>query len=371
MGYLAQSLLAGKGLSSPFGVPTGPTAIICPGYPVIVAVVFRAFGSYSLASATALIGINIALNTLCTWAILDLGCSLAAPRGAKWAAAIWALSPPLVWMPTIFWDTSLSVAGALGAVVFSVRWSPLKKLSHWFYFGAASGLLGLVNPALVPCLIISAGLKAVQESRWWRKLLLMLCGSVLLFAPWSIRNARVFHAWIPTRTTMGLELWMGNREGADGFLDSSAFPTYNSYELMKYKQSGEVVFMQKKGSMAFAAIQAKPATFILLTLKRIMRFWMGSGSRPGVRAYVIHASITTVFGLCGLIQLLRQRSHSAVFFCIVLLLFPLPYYITHAELRYRLVIDPLLLALTAVSVEAILSQPQRRARMFSRSSLYL
>jgi hypothetical protein len=33
-----------------------------------------------------------------------------------------------------------------------------------------------------------------------------------------------------------------------------------------------------------------------------------------------------------------------------LMLFPLPYYITHAEFRYRLVIDPLLTILAAYAV---------------------
>ena len=47
MGLLAQSLLAGKGLSSPFGRDTGPTAFIAPIYPILVAGVFRLFGTLS------------------------------------------------------------------------------------------------------------------------------------------------------------------------------------------------------------------------------------------------------------------------------------------------------------------------------------
>src|ERR1700744_4383174 len=33
LGYLAQSLASGRGLSSPFGGPTGFTALVTPGYP--------------------------------------------------------------------------------------------------------------------------------------------------------------------------------------------------------------------------------------------------------------------------------------------------------------------------------------------------
>jgi hypothetical protein len=48
---------------------------------------------------------------------------------------------------------------------------------------------------------------------------------------------------------------------------------------------------------------------------------------------------------------LQQRRLSlAVLFLLPLILFPLPYYITHAEFRYRLVIDPLLTILAAYAV---------------------
>ena len=34
--FLAQSLAAGRGLSSPFGGSTGPTAFLAPGYPAVL-----------------------------------------------------------------------------------------------------------------------------------------------------------------------------------------------------------------------------------------------------------------------------------------------------------------------------------------------
>jgi hypothetical protein len=41
-----------------------------------------------------------------------------------------------------------------------------------------------------------------------------------------MRNARVLHAFIPLRSTVGFELWVGNRAGATGFLDESRFPWF-------------------------------------------------------------------------------------------------------------------------------------------------
>ena len=53
LGFLATSLSSGHGLSSPFGGSTGPTAFLAPGYPAMLGLVFRLFGSYSFASAAA------------------------------------------------------------------------------------------------------------------------------------------------------------------------------------------------------------------------------------------------------------------------------------------------------------------------------
>ena len=50
----------------------------------------------------------------------------------------------------------------------------------------------------------------------------------------------------------------------------------------------------------------------------------------------------------GLLQ--RRRPNVAALFWLPLLLFPLPYYITHAEFRYRLIIDPLLTILGAYAI---------------------
>lgn len=46
----------------------------------------------------------------------------------------------------------------------------------------------------------------------------------------------------------------------------------------------------------------------------------------------------------------ENRVSLAVLFLLPVMLFPLPYYITHAEFRYRLVVDPLLTILAAYGV---------------------
>jgi hypothetical protein len=61
--------------------------------------------------------------------------------------------------------------------------------------------------------------------------------------------------------------------------------------------------------------------------------------------------LTTGLGAMGLWRLLQRRRLSlAALFLLPLMLFPLPYCITHAEFRYRLMVDPLLTILGAYAV---------------------
>src|SRR5271155_2053276 len=46
-GHIAYSVAAGKGFSSPYERDSGPTAMLPPVYPMLVAGLFKIFGSYS------------------------------------------------------------------------------------------------------------------------------------------------------------------------------------------------------------------------------------------------------------------------------------------------------------------------------------
>jgi hypothetical protein len=161
----------------------------------------------------------------------------------------------------------------------------------------------------------------------------------------------VFGVFIPLRSTVGFELWMGNRPGATGFLEESLFPLFNREERDLYAAKGEVAYMRDKSTLAKAYIRAYPAEFLRLSTVRFIRFWTGTGSKDGSVIFAVHAIFTTAFGVMGMRRLCKSgRGRLAVLFLLPLMLFPLPYYITHAEFRYRLVVDPLLTMLAAYAV---------------------
>ena len=351
MGLLAKSLLAGLGLSSPFGVPTGPTAFIAPGYPILVAAVFRIFGIDSQASEAVLMLINVAANLITIWIMMRLAARFYNRTAALLAGIFWAISPPLLWMPSIFWDTSLCIALFLGLFTLALDCADRPSRRLWILMGAYSAITALITPALLLVILATLGWTAWMTWRTQRtSILLAALTLIVVFSPWPIRNARVFHAFIPLRTTVGFELWMGNRPGATGFLDETIFPMYNQHELALYIQQGEVAYTQHKSELARQYILANPGIFLRMTLKRFFRFWSGTGNSSSSIVYLIHAVITTLLGWLGLLLLFRIDRRRALLFALPLLLFPFPYYITHAEFRYRLIIDPLLTILAAIAL---------------------
>ena len=351
LAFLAQSLLVGHGLSSPFGGSTGLSALVAPGYPAMVGLIFRLFGSYSVASAAAVMVLQTLFAVLTVAVIMHVARRLFGIRAAKLAGAFWALSLPLLWLPTIFWETCLSTLLLVGTIAFALRCVERPSKGIWVLIGAYCGLGILVNPALILAMVAILSWATYQtRSRSRYEPLMGLLVMLVVFAAWPIRNARVLHAFIPLRSNFGYELWQGNRTGADGFFDDSLYPLHNKREYADYRSMGEVAYMREKSTLAKTYIRAHPGEFVTLTAKRAVRFWIGSGGRVNSGAVELHAFTTSLLGLLGLLALFKQRRAVAVLFLLPLLIFPLPYYVTHADFRFRILLDPLLTILSAYAV---------------------
>jgi 4-amino-4-deoxy-L-arabinose transferase-like glycosyltransferase len=352
LGTLAQSLVAGQGLSSPFGGSTGPTALLAPGYPALISLFFRIFGSFTFAAAIAVMLMQVLFSVTTVLLIMMVARRCFDSRTADLAGVFWAVSLPLIWMPTIFWETCLSTLLLVGMIALALRCEQKPTRLLWALMGAYCGLAALVNPALLMALLALLGWAAWQtrKSSYYSPLLALVV-FVLIYAPWPIRNARVLGAFIPLRSTVGFELWVGNRAGATGFLDESEFPLFNQWEYGQYVGKGEVAYMRDKSALARTYIRAHPVEFLKRSGLRFIRFWTGTGNKDGSLIFALHAVLTTTLAGLGIWRLCRAgRIRLALLFSLPLLFFPFPYYITHAEFRYRLVIDPLLTILGAYAL---------------------
>src|SRR6516225_8045426 len=92
-GSIAASLAAGHGYSSPLYVSSGPTAWITPIYPLLLAGIFKIFGTYTLHASIAIRCFNILCSSLTCYPLVMLGRKLFGNVAAITAGWLWVFLP--------------------------------------------------------------------------------------------------------------------------------------------------------------------------------------------------------------------------------------------------------------------------------------
>ncbi len=345
---LAESILSGHGLSSPFGGATGPSAFLAPGYPLLVALVYRLFGVCSLGSAVVLAAVQVIFGVMTVLIVMLVARHLFGGRIAPLAGTLCAMSPTMIWLPALFWETSLSTLLLVAALRLALLCADRPKPMNWITLGAYCGLALLVNPALLLTfagMYIWAALSA--QVRLGRALWLAPLACLLVYSAWPIRNAVVLRAFVPLRSNLGYELWQGNRPGSRGFFTHELYLNEDREEYRRYAAIGELPYMREKSAIAAAAIEADPRRFARLSFVRAGAFWTALGGHNISWIVICEITVASVVGVAALVLLIARRKPGAALLLIPFALFPLPYYVTHPDFRFRLLLQPVALILVA------------------------
>jgi hypothetical protein len=335
---IALSLRAGHGFSSPFFTDSGPTAFMTPLYPSFLAAIMSVSGTGSIA-ATIMVVVQELFSLATVVLVMYVARANFNERAGNMAGLFCALWPPMLNAPVLSWDACLSAF--LLMVVFAAASSKLLARGRFIPAGLVCALAGLLNPALLPSLWAVCGWSA------WKAKIVPWAGMLMFFvafSPWLVRNALVMHAFVPLRTNFGYELWQGNHPGATGEFNESMNPMMNAYERQEFIRSGELRYFSEKGELARGYISSHLLEFVRLDLKRIWEFWTlwQDGSAPSTIPILLLA-------IAGLAMVATRRDLVALY-ALPLILYPLPYYITHVYDRFEWVIEPLLLVLSGYAM---------------------
>ncbi len=354
LGREALALVQGRGFSSPFPAFTGPTAFMAPGYPLLVAAVFKLCGPYSRLSAEVVLAIQCTFSVLTTYVIIKLGQKLIGDLGGVLAGFLSILAVNSFYAPFMFWETALTALIIPTAVLMAIWVKDSTGLLSWMVFGAVWALSALTNASTLltfPLLLLWISWMRARERRDWTKgLVLSFVLAGVMFLPWVIRNFTVFHQFVPLRSNLGMELWMGNRADGDGYFDIKYHPVGSQEELSRFAQLGEMGYMKEKMTLAKEYILQEPGHFVDLSARRFARYWLGIDSN-GVS--VISLPIILLAAV-GLILLFRTNWTFALAATIPILVYPLPFYLTHPDLRFRQAIEPVLFIFAAYLVSRCL-----------------
>ena len=254
-GRIAYSLAHGMGFSSPFGGDTGPSAWTAPIYPWIVSIAFRIFGSYSAASAFAMLTFNSIFGALTCWTIYRTALRIFGRTVAIWSGWVWALYPDAIfWSVRWIWETSLSAFLLSLLFMLTVEMEGDERTSSWIGYGLLWGIAALNNPAALGFLPFAGCWLAYQLHRRGKRFVVPAVVSAVVFwmtiMPWIARNERVMGQFVFIRDNFGNELRIGNNPLADGQYVLAYHPTQNDIVMAKYKRMGELAFCRDQGRLA-------------------------------------------------------------------------------------------------------------------------
>lgn len=354
---IAMSIARGHGFSSAYnGDPTGPTAAMPPAYPYFVALVFRFLGPLTTASIIFIFAAQSLCSALTVIPILGIARYSVGRRAGMWAAWSWAVFPWFSkWSVTWLWDTSASalLLALLCWYAFTLRDAPSRK--WWVGFGLLWGVALLVNPSLGGFLPISLSWCAYElyrcQNTWLKPVVLSSLACLIVISPWLVRNRVVFGQWVFIRSNFGLEFATGNFHTSNGRGWGLDYPSGNQKEFQKYWQMGEMAYFKSREKKALQFVSAYPGEFLELTAKRVPYFWDGSamGYKRPIPWYWAPSSFAPLSFLLlpALLIAHRRRIHGWYMFFGLLLLYPIPYYLTFSQVRYRHAIEPVMVLLIA------------------------
>ncbi|MEO7030053.1 MAG: hypothetical protein ABI147_11690, partial [Acidobacteriaceae bacterium] len=357
---------------------------------------FKLFGIYTNAAAFFLLACNSVFSAAIAPAVYEIAARCFDARGiarrsskyaepvALWSAWMWAVYPAaLQYAIHWIWEMSLSTCLFTWTLVLALRLRGVgeseqetgngeqetlrfrgSRLGTWSAFGLLWGLVALSNASLLLCFPATmiwilwpqgrkqeTGNRKQRQARRFAGAALACVVFAAVMAPWVVRNERVLHAFIPTRSNFGAELYESTLPSHDAMPWGTSIPLWpGDPEFKSFVRMGEVAYSRQRGGEAKARLRANPAQFWRYTLDRFLFFWDDTPQpvdKHPVQGFLRDLSYAFL-SLCGLLGLglaLKRRVAGAGLMALAFLLVPLPYYLVTVQARFRHPLEPLIAVL--------------------------
>jgi len=332
--------------------PLAPTSFRAPGYPMMIA----ALGA-NVYAVVIFQAVLVTLTSLLTYLI-------AKPFGrrvALIAGIAMALAPMSgAWTGEIMTETLYTFLVTLAIYL----WSGKKYAGSGFAFG----LSWLVRSTTMPFVLILLVIGFLARSQ--RPMLKIALVAMLTVAPWTVRNAVVFHRFIP----------VADGEGKESLLMGTFYIAYHQDVYKQWHQiSAQTGLVWNRDtdqmvSLAIERVKADPLHWLVIRLKQYPRFFIDLGSYlyPSSRILTFMIKIGFLMGNILLfalasVGLYLKRS------VLPLTLFPIYLTVSHfpiwVEPRFSLPMVPVIIIL-AVSAGVILME-RRQVKNAGQPNIFI
>lgn len=371
-GRVARSIANGDGFSSPFEPGNLPTAWVAPIYPYILSLVFKVFGIYSKGSAFTILLINSLFSSLTTIVIYYIAKTAINRSVGLLSAIVFAVYPPAIWHSiNTIWNTTLSTFFVTVLILYSLYTYQRLNNGKSVVCGVLMGLTALTNPVIMafyPFFFLWLYTKLRNSvTNVSVYITLIIISFIVTLSPWLVRNYMVFGKFILVKSTLGVELRLGNNPNATGSFamegGNALHPTLSKKEMILFNELKEIGYVKYSSREAWNFIYKNPLKVLMLTANRFSLFWLGDllkennwmGNISNVDRLSVFKKVLCVlpvpFLLFGIVMAWKNRIDISIFLYL-LLSFPLIYYVTHVANRYRHPIEPFFVIIGAYGIVA-------------------
>ncbi len=265
----ARNLAQGEG----YRYHGAPTAIWPVGYPFFLSLVFRLSGP-SLLSAKITNVLLLTLDLLLIFVFAGLA--------SKDSKVAFLTSLIVIFSPSHIVASGLVVTEPLfaclvhGSLIVLLLAVERKNAILWVLQGVLVGLVAYVRPegSVLLVVVLLCCHKTLRPLRTVRGILLPLMivlSSILVLAPWAIRNWAQLGMFIPVSTTGCMNLWVGSSPMADGGFFAPPDPSVNPTILRE--NDTEQTWYTRSCQAAFRLIADDPLRVIWLWPRKIFKLW--------------------------------------------------------------------------------------------------
>lgn len=387
---IAWNLAQGLGFKLTGAAGLYSTAFRPPALPFVTSLVYRLTGHVFLAALLmqCVIGALVPV-ALVAFARSTFGSSAA--RIAGWLAVV---HPMLVFFSGYLVTEPLFALSLVLALSASAAWvkTPRPGRAVWAGMLWGASILTRPNAMAMPFLVLAwawapLGL-SLRGSHRLRQAAALMLGVVLVVGPWTLRNARELHAFVPVTTGGGRSLLDSNNAliWDDPATRGGAVTVYHLEPYAShFRGLNDVEADRLSGRMAVQFLLERRAQWPQMALAKLARFWRLTSEggkltkqwkRTGtpldalmslldpLTAWSVVVLPLALWGLAVTLRGPRRAFQSLP--ALVIAFFSLSAIVYWGSLRMRVPIEPLVALLAAVGADAIL-----KARRVRRSGLAL
>ncbi len=211
---IAINVVEGKGYVYNFSllnanVPLRPTALKPPVYPVLVSLVFFAFG---MKNFFALFLIHALLAAI-TCVLLYLAVAKVSHYRAAIAGLVFALYPPFIYHSVTVPESTTATLFLISLFCYAlVKIHDRFDQKKWIVVSIIGGLLAMTEPVTVPFMFLALLYVAYLTLGSLKKVSLEMVTAVVVFAatiaPWTVRNYLTFKQFVFIKSNFGSTLAM-------------------------------------------------------------------------------------------------------------------------------------------------------------------